>query len=76
MAFCFYFNKSSERISFSLLAWHISIEMFNHTNTVTIILVQTTNETSSVPYKGHLLAQTDFRGANYINVAGTAVIHF
>lgn len=72
----FYFNKSAERISFSLLAWHDSIEMFNHTSTVTIILVQTTNEISSVPYKAHLLAQTDFRGANSISVAGTAVIHF
>lgn len=46
------------------------------THTVTMILVQTTNEASSVLYKGHLLAQTDFRGANYINVAGTGVIHF
>lgn len=76
MAFSFCFNKSAERINFSLLAWHSSIEMFNHTNTMTMILVQTTNETSSVPYKAHLPAQTDFRGANYISVAGTAVIHF
>lgn len=76
MAFCFYFNISAERINFSLLAWHSSIEMFNHTNTRTVFLVQTTNETSSVPYKAHPLAQTDFRGANYISVAGTSVIHF
>lgn len=63
---CFYFNKSAVRINVSLLAWYGSVEMFNHTNTTTTFLVQTTNETSFVPHKAHLLAQIDFRGANYI----------
>lgn len=66
IALCFYFNKSAVRIKVSLLAWYGSVEMFNHTNTTTMFLVQTTNETSFVPHKAHLLAQIDFRGANYI----------